>query len=88
MFRTLLCPYVYLLKTPTFVFAAPSSPIGQHYELTPIQVKSEWDQGRDYCFDKYPVWLKCKPFELQDLLGVKKVMWHVNNLQLQILFNT
>lgn len=32
--------------------------------------------------------LNASLLSLKTYLGVKKVMWHVNNLQLQILFNT
>lgn len=55
---------------------------------TPIQVKSKVGSGQRLILTNIRFGLNASLLSFKTYLGVKKVMWHVNNLQLQILFNT
>ena len=75
--RTVLCRYVYLLKTPTFGFLTWESsdshlsleavpPQAHHWSAlwtNPYSGKVRVGSGQ-----RLSLWLKCKPFELQDLV--------------------
>lgn len=63
---------------------------GQLYGLIelPIQMKSKVESGQRLILTDPGFGLNASLLCFKTYLGVKKVMWHVNNLQLQILFNT